>query len=317
MSAKLDRLLSLLDQEETAPIHRMLLDFLGSNEVIHPEDNRPYLLIPELCCQALGGNHRLAEGVIIAWEALCFAAHLLDLVADADEFETHRGLFATVAAACIPAGRILLEDYTPSCLRKDALAYLVRDFDRAIMSACAGQVMDLTEAEPSLERCWEISSRKTGEIYALAARSGARLATENQDLIEILNNFGLHLGILIQIEDDINGLWSHKDDRSDIARGKWTLPVAYAFQVLSPLESKRLKEQMTFANQHSRLEDTARRTIIESGALVYLAAEAEKHYRKAQNAIIQADLADDGRRELIGLLDHATSWLSNDENQPS
>jgi hypothetical protein len=50
MSAKLDRLLSLLDQEETAPIHRMLLDFLGSNEVIHPEDNRPYLLIPELCC---------------------------------------------------------------------------------------------------------------------------------------------------------------------------------------------------------------------------------------------------------------------------
>jgi geranylgeranyl pyrophosphate synthase len=94
-------------------------------------------------------------------------------------------------------------------------------------------------------------------------------------------SFGHHLGLLIQIANDIEGLWSNDGCDSDLARGQWSLPVAYAFQVLPSEKQARLRLLIGTA----AAEAEARRVILDCGALIYLALETEKNKRQAANAL--------------------------------
>jgi geranylgeranyl pyrophosphate synthase len=81
-----------------------------------------------------------------------------------------------------------------------------------------------------LNLLWQVARQKTGEFYSLASRSGARVATDDHKCIDLHSDFGHHLGMLIQIGDDMNGLWTNNNQRSDLLSGKWTLPVAYIYE---------------------------------------------------------------------------------------
>ena len=306
----LDCLFSLLERGGLAPIPDTLKGIFDPSGGVIPFARTPFPSLTSLCCQALGGDLVQATEVTLTWEILYLAAYLLDQVTDEGGPEHPRNLLVILAAACIPAARVFLT--TQPGLEIETRQLFLADFDRAILNACAGQLGDLSVAEPSLEQCWEISRKKTGEIYALAARSGARLATLDPAIIEMLNEFGLQLGRLVQIGDDINGLWSRNGNRSDLACGKWTLPVAYAMAVLQPPEREQLRERLSSAGQDQRAEADARREIIESGALLYLATETERCRLRAEMVLAQAIPQEENRTELLALLGQATGWLSHE-----
>lgn len=76
---------------------------------------------------------------------------------------------------------------------------------------------------------------KTASLCAGACRAGAILAGAADDLIEAAGRYGLHLGIAFQVTDDCLDLTGSpervgKTLGTDLAGGKWTLPVIHVLE---------------------------------------------------------------------------------------
>lgn len=108
--------------------------------------------------------------------------------------------------------------------------------ERACLALCEGQFFDMTfegNLDVDLDQYLWMIRRKTGALIAAATEVGAILATDNAHTIELCHQFGEHLGVAFQIQDDILGIWGDeqltgKSAASDIRDRKQTLPVVYA-----------------------------------------------------------------------------------------
>lgn len=166
---------------------------------------------------------------------------------------------------------------------------------------CAGQHLDLAIREPNLSQTWQSVAAKSGDFFALACWVGARLATSEPVQLESMAKYGRHLGILIQIANDTEGLWGRDGIDSDLARGKVTLPVAYALGVLPPAERTALQRLILAKTREG--EARARQMILSSGGLIYLMLEAEKHRQQAKAALSGLPINEPQREQLLEFLD--------------
>ncbi len=78
---------------------------------------------------------------------------------------------------------------------------------------CAGVLKEILKDMPATRLYEVVIDKKTGALFALAARFGAMAADASENDIEIMSKFGLHLGRAFQIKDDI-------DDFIDVVTGK-------------------------------------------------------------------------------------------------
>lgn len=300
----------LLDKKFTDRLELLglvpLLDKLHELERFGITDILP---LPDLCCQALGGDRALSANVTAAWGLLYTAAHILDQISDEDALEGKHGLLATLAAASVPIARLLLDAQDSNLAGAKVKNDILVDFDCTLLLCANGQIADLSQTGRTLDETWEIARAKTGEMFAVACRSGARLAGAPGMVIKRMGDFGSHLGALVQVGDDINSLWPQPDEASDLARGRWTLPVAYAAQVGSPDERNWLVERLKTAGQSTAVEDELRKHILESGAMLYLAAETKHIQQKAEKALREVLPSADSRQELESELTRVSSWI--------
>jgi geranylgeranyl pyrophosphate synthase len=112
---------------------------------------------------------------------------------------------------------------------------------RALLLASGGQQRDLlaerrVACELSREECISIASAKAGALLGLACRLGAMCAGVEEARIDQCAEMGRLLGIAAQLDNDAHDL-SHLlqpliepacSRKSDLARGKKTLPVVLA-----------------------------------------------------------------------------------------
>lgn len=121
---------------------------------------------------------------------------------------------------------------------------LMDAMQRAILQASAGQQRDLL-AERRLatdltrEECLEIASAKAGALLSLACRMGAMCASVEEAQVEHCAEAGRLLGIAAQLDNDAHDLYgllrpvgASGSQKSDLVRGKKTLPVVLAAHVL-------------------------------------------------------------------------------------
>ena len=117
--------------------------------------------------------------------------------------------------------------------------------------ATSGQHRDLLAEQQSLheftareslelviEKCLEIARGKAGSIMRLACRLGAMCAGANKELLEQFSLLGEQLGIAHQLHNDCHDLYDFlsssgaqediRQEKSDMARGKKTLPIVLA-----------------------------------------------------------------------------------------
>jgi geranylgeranyl diphosphate synthase type I len=275
----------------------------------------PYLELPGLCCEAAGGTRPRADSVAAAWVLLYQAAHLLDNVEDGDvdiALPFAAGPKINIATGLLASAGLALCDLPDS-----ASAQAIRgDFHQSVLQMCAGQHLDLTAKTPALEQCWQIAEAKSGAFFALACRSGARLADDDCARTHLFGEFGRHLGVLVQIGDDIGGLWFVNGERSDLAADhRWTLPMAYAVSVIPEADGNRLQQLLSIRNAGTlhessagqgrglrEAEDEIRRLVIEHGALLYLTIEAERRRQQAEAALLKTDPSPAARDELMAML---------------
>jgi geranylgeranyl pyrophosphate synthase len=117
------------------------------------------------------------------------------------------------------------------------------------------------------------------------------------------NEYGCHLGVLLQVADDFHDVWCLAGD-SDLAAGQPTLPVCYALSVVKAAERARLAALLGLAAQGDKAAETQdREWLTDLGAQAYLLVVARTQYRPALAALQRTGLSLPASRQLIALLD--------------
>ncbi len=99
-----------------------------------------------------------------------------------------------------------------------------------------GQFLDMSYEERndlSLEDYWPMIGGKTSALLSACTHIGALLGDAGEAEQESYRQFGYHLGLAFQVQDDILGIWGDetvtgKSAASDLVEGKNSLPVLYA-----------------------------------------------------------------------------------------
>ena len=276
-------------------------DLKQTNQVILKRMESPVALIPQLAGYIIAaGGKRLRPMLTLASARMCgysgdrhveLAAcvefiHTATLLHDdvVDESELRRGL-ATANAVWGNRPSVLVGDFLFSRAFQsmvkdgslDVLAVLSRT-SSIIAEGEVSQLMTSNDTETSENAYLDVIKAKTAELFAAACRIGAMVAERPKVEEEALLNYGLNLGIVFQLIDDVLDYSSHastlgKSIGDDFREGKITLPVILAFRrgsdeertfwrrVLEDLEQRDgdLERAISILEARGALDDTIER----------------------------------------------------------
>ena len=248
--------------------------------------------LPGLCCQAAGGDPDWTEDLTLAWLLFYAAAHVMDSVQDGDEpddwwAEQGAGVALSVASGLYFSASQALNALHDHVATKTRAAEISQRFNHTFLVMCSGQYADLTRRIPSLEEYWNIAAAKSGAFFSLACWGGACLATEDEDALGEYARFGHHLGMLIQIKDDLD------DVRASSITGvpgqkvpfSRSLPVIFTLQTASAARAKLLSDYLGSAASDPEAARQAIKILDESGAATYVQIEMEHHKALALAAL--------------------------------
>lgn len=254
------------------------------------------MFLPNLCCQAAGGQPEWADDTTAAWLLFYVGAHIMDSVEDLDppdEWWEIQGssVALNIASAFFFSASTSLQELYKHEKTQGVANEVITDFNISFLRMCEGQQSDLLQKKPSLKQYWAMVGAISGTFFSIACRSGARLATNNYSQTENFSRFGYHLGILIQILDDLDDLDPQNllDLLANRAQIYGKLPFVYAKEVAAREEREKLESyiESDTLDEHLSLEIT--RLLDKCGTGVYILAEIEKHRSKAIEALLKAD----------------------------
>ena len=213
---------------------------------------RPLLVL--LTCSAAGGDWRNALPAAAAVELV----HNFSLIHDdiQDNSPLRRGR-ETVwkrwgIAQAINAGDAMLTIAHLTLLRieKTSSPELTLQAAFTLQQACLqltmGQHLDLafeTRVQLSIEAYWQMVGGKTAALLGACTELGAIAAACSDSRRKAFHDFGYHLGLAFQAQDDILGIWGNeaqtgKSNESDLLAGKKSLPVIFGMQQNGPFSER-------------------------------------------------------------------------------
>jgi len=233
---------------------------------LHHSDSPPptlpagaWSLLPLLVAQSIspGIDPLSASSVALAVECFVCAIDLLDDVMDEDQTTTLQvlGVARTlnVSTALLTLAQQAILSHSQQGAAPALVLRLLETLQESTLVVAAGQHRDvLAERRPvqefTREECIEIAKAKAGSIMRLACRLGALCAGADEKLCEQFSEFGELLGIAHQLDNDSHDLYyllqgntsslapmeietSTRNVKSDLARGKKTLPIVLAAQM--------------------------------------------------------------------------------------
>lgn len=291
-----------LDSEYRLALTQALSGLPGQSTPV--EQNQTGVLnLPSLVCKAIGGEFECVVTISKAWRLIYAAFYLLDKIEDQElsgifsQYDT--GVITNITTGLIFQAEIALVN---AVVRKELSSergeHFLIAFNYMALAVCAGQHQDLSSSNITLDQAWEIAAGKSGAFFALGCRLGAYAGAESPETVEAFTTFGHCLGLLIQLANDVEGLWG---EYNDLSRGKVTIPVAYAMEVLPPPEKDKLALFLDNPNTHQ--ETTIRELLLTNGVLVYMALEAEKIRQRGKKVLASLSLNHHPKEQLERMLD--------------
>jgi geranylgeranyl pyrophosphate synthase len=251
--------------------------------------------LPGLCCQAAGGRPEWADGLTVAWLLFYSAADIMDKVQDGDEpavwwRELGAGAALSAASGLYFSASLALNQLADNDRTRSVAAEITQDLYSSFLEMTSGQYADLVNQSPTLEQYWKFIGAKSGGFFALACRAAARLVDREVEHLENFGRYGHHLGMLVQILDDLEDVLPMSDrvapgQRHELAH---SLPVIYVLSILPDPECEELKRYLSAAPVDEFAAAEVIRILNENNAALYLAAEMEKHRGMALDAIRSA-----------------------------
>jgi octaprenyl-diphosphate synthase len=240
-----------------------------------------------------GGGEREA---LVRLGAVIELVHLATLVHDdiLDGADTrHR---QETAAAKFGAGAaVLIGDALFSHALKLAAEFptteVCRRVARATARVCAGEISQTYrrgEYDGDRERYFREIELKTAELFDVSCRLGAAVGGYPEDFCRAAGVFGRHLGRAYQIFDDLADLYASEEAigktlGTDLAKGKFTLPLIVLLERVSPAE----RESLLTAFRSEAAETAGRfgRSLREQAVFGEVAEVFEKELGQAENAL--------------------------------
>ncbi len=123
---------------------------------------------------------------------------------------------------------------------------MIERLHRAHRTMCDGQSLDLQFEEATrvdLPAYYGMIEGKTAALFEAACALGACCASDDEALVRSYAELGRAYGIAFQIRDDIMGIWGSaartgKAVAGDVARRKWTYPIAWALSQPETIASR-------------------------------------------------------------------------------
>jgi geranylgeranyl diphosphate synthase type I len=194
----------------------------------------PPVILPLASCAAVGGQPEQAVPTAAAWALLLLSLRWFD---DAQDQDRADGLWARVGvprATNFAAAALTLSWKALTICHDDELPRPILDlFAEAALELADGQEQDLRDDQPTVDCYWELMRKKCGSYFRLAAQAGALHGTRDPDLVAACGRYGEHVGLAIQILDDLEGVFFPRGE-GDLALNKATLPVVYGMAVEHP-----------------------------------------------------------------------------------
>jgi len=233
-------------------------------------------VLPCLCCQAAGGDYEWAEDICAAWFLFHNAARLMDNVEDKEVSKNDMDVELSLNAA---TGLFFSAQYGLYTLfdnpkTKHAALDIQQIFITKLLMMSEGQHQDIVCKHPGLEQYWQIAEKKSGSFFSLAALSGARLATTDKEKLNGFDQYGAHLGLLIQLVDDLEDVYCLMNSSLWVKNMHKCLPFIYTHEVAQESEKQQLKKCMDDIINNK--EDIIH-LLDRNGAVLYLLSEIERH----------------------------------------
>ncbi len=264
-------------------------------------------IITMMCCALMGGTHAQALPLAAGIQLIHDFSLIHDDIQDNSDLRRGRTTLWTIwgLAQGINAGdgmfvvaHLAIQRLRQTGLSAERVLDILARFDRTILSICEGQYLDISfEGKQTVTEDEYVAmvTRKTAVLLAACCELGAMAANASEGAAAALGEFGLHLGISFQMQDDILGIWGDpavtgKPDAADLLRRKQSLPVIYA---LSREASNGPIHRLyaTAAGDDAGLA-AARQAIDASGAQAFTAQLAEFHYVTACAALARVQVLD-------------------------
>lgn len=174
------------------------------------------IALPAIACQAAGGSFE--HGIILAsaWVSLYLASEILDNVED-QELVTDQFLISPDVASNLATGLIFSAFHTLTSIQDAGkVGQIVRLFSGSGFDAVNGQHRDLLQTqlpvESSLDNYWEIVILKSGSVFRAAIEGGAVVAGANEDITKALGDYGIALGVILQLMDDCRDAFNRSQE---------------------------------------------------------------------------------------------------------
>ena len=285
-----------------------VVDHLSGPDRVLPE-GKPNLCtaLTFLSCASAGrGESMSAVPAAAAMELLAVAGDLVDDIQDGDldlggDRRTVGEAVGSVSLLIVLAHAALgrLADLG---IPHDKVVRAFRTVDSLLVDSLAGQTLDLemeSHVEVSVEDAIGASCAKSASLVRCAAELGASLATDALDDIELYGRFGWHFGLMLQLMNDIAGVWPMGSTSSDLRLRKKTLPIVFASRARASRARRsedphaRILREYTEPGLDAQIdEDSVRWALWRSGAIHFAWMVAARE--KAQAARIAGTLEERG-----------------------
>jgi geranylgeranyl diphosphate synthase, type I len=270
-------------------------------KILVEEDGFSWGTLPLLVCQDAGGDPRLALPLSAALECFIAALDTFDDIQDADAAEAlwRTGGISTasnVATFLLFLSQLGLSRIARGGVSDGLVAEIVRTFAAAGARACGGQQRDLDQMTGQAvdeSRYLAMIAQKSAGLVECACRTAAILGAggTNRPAIEAFAQFGRHLGMVMQITNDVAGASSASEDRNDLRTGKRTLPLIFALECApAPIQDElagifRPGRQGDLSPEEA---DRLRPVLASTGALHYASTVADVYWERALGCLARA-----------------------------
>jgi geranylgeranyl pyrophosphate synthase len=279
----------------------------GGGDVNSSSNN--WISLPSLCCKAAGGDPIRAVDFTTAWFLFYLAADLMDDIQDQDVVnpwwkDLGPSVALNIASGLYFSASLALKNLYESENFESPDLDLVEEMYHTFLTMSGGQHRELVHNELNLEEYWKIAASKSGAFFGLACWGGACLASPDVDRLEGYRKFGHHLGILIQILDDLEEIKPSVPGRlvdlpMNFAK---TLPAVFALEVTQPPIRDELLESLRASHQDHQSYRKALSLIDQIGAVLYIESEIERHRFEARAGLDQANPNSPEKELLLSIL---------------
>lgn len=194
----------------------------------------------------------------------------------------------------ILSGDVLLVKAYQMLAKQDPMiiADLLHVFNATAVEVCEGQQFDMdfeSRNDVSIDEYIEMIRLKTSVLLGCALEMGAIIANASKQDRELIYEFGQHIGIAFQIQDDILDLYADpnkfgKQVGGDVISNKKTLLLLKAFELSNSFQKEKL--ETLFLEKNPEIKISTVRNFFDSIGVREACKEImNSHYRIALDAI--------------------------------